>query len=123
MPERQLITNRKAARTSTGRVSRDMRIAIGGEIRRMRTDAGLSQRRLAALAEIDHGFLSLIERGLREPSLAILVAIATALGGNVSVRLYPGTGPRIADPIQARITEALVRILHPRWARMLEVPV
>lgn len=89
----------------------------------MRTDAGLTQRRLAALAEIDHGFLSLIERGLREPSLAVLVAIATALGGNVNVRLYPGTGPRIADPVQARITEALVRILHLRWTRMLEVPV
>jgi transcriptional regulator with XRE-family HTH domain len=100
-----------------------MRVAVGGEIRRMRVDAGLSQRRLASMAEIDHGFLSLIERGLREPSLAVLLAIAKALGGNVSVRLYPGTGPRLTDPIQARITEALVRILHPRWTRMLEVPV
>ena len=83
----------------------------------MRLDAGLSQRRLAAMASIDHGFLSLIERGLREPSLAVLVAIATALGGDVSLRLFPGTGPRLRDPIQARITEALVRILDARWTR------
>lgn len=89
----------------------------------MRVDAGLTQRRLATVAEVDHGFLSLVERGQREPSLAVLVAIATALGGSVNVRLYPGTGPRLTDPIQARITEALVRILHPRWTRMLEVPV
>ena len=89
----------------------------------MRLDAGLSQRRLAEMASIDHGFLSLIERGLREPSLAVLVAIATALGGDVSVRLFPGTGPRLRDPIQARITEALVRILDPRWTRLVEVPV
>lgn len=89
----------------------------------MRLDAGLSQRRLAELAGIDHGFLSLIERGLREPSLAVLVAIGTALGGTVNVRLYPGTGPRLRDPIQARITEALVRILDRRWTRMAEVPV
>ena len=123
MPERQLLTNRKAARTLNGRVCRDMRVAIGAEIRRMRTDAGLTQRHLAALADIDHGFLSLIERGLREPSLAVLVAIAGALGGSVNVRLHPGTGPRLADPIQARITEALVRILDDRWTRMLEVPV
>jgi hypothetical protein len=75
------------------------------------------------LAEVDHAFLSLIERGLREPSVAVLVAVATALGGTVSVRVYPGTGPRLTDPIQARITEALVRILDPRWTRMLEVPV
>ena len=123
MAERHVVTNRKASRTSTGRTCRDMRVAIGREVRRMRVDAGLTQRRLAALADIDHGFLSLIERGLREPSLAVLVAIATALGGTVNVRLYPGTGPRLTDPIQARITEALVRILHPRWTRMLEVPV
>ena len=123
MSERAVITNRKAARTSNGRVCRDLRISIGGEIKRMRTDAGLTQRRLALLAEIDHGFLSLIERGLREPSLAVLAAVATALGGNVSVRLYPGTGPRLTDHIQARIVEGFVRILHPRWTRMLEVPV
>jgi transcriptional regulator with XRE-family HTH domain len=122
MAERKL-TSRKSARTSTGRICREMRVAIGGDIRRMRVDAGLTQRRLALIAEIDHGFLSLIERGLREPSLAVLVAIATALGGNVNVRLYPGTGPRLTDPIQARITEAFVRILHTRWVRMLEVPV
>ena len=89
----------------------------------MRLDTGLSQRRLAATAGIDHGHLSLIERGLREPSLAVLAAVADAFGGNLSIRLYPGTGPRLRDPIQARITEALVRILDPRWTRLLEVPV
>jgi hypothetical protein len=55
--------------------------------------------------------------------LAVLTSIADALGGNVSIRLYPGTGPRLRDPIQARITEALLRILDPRWTRLVEVPV
>lgn len=123
MPDRRIITPRKAPRTTTGRTCREMRVGIGAEIRRMRSDAGLSQRRLAALAGIDHGHLSLIERGLRESSLAVLIAIATALGGTVSLRFFPGTGPRIADPIQARVTEAFVRILDPRWTRMVEVPV
>ena len=100
-----------------------MRLSIGAEIRRLRLDAGLSIRRLSEMAGIDHGHLSLIERGLREPSLAVLAAIADALGGSISVRLYPGTGPRLRDPIQARITEALVRIVDPRWTRFLEVPV
>jgi transcriptional regulator with XRE-family HTH domain len=100
-----------------------MRLVIGAEIRRMRVDAGLSQRRLADVARIDHGFLSLIERGLREPSLAVLIAIATALGGTVNVRLFPGTGPRLRDPIQARIVEAMLGILDPRWTRLVEVPV
>lgn len=100
-----------------------MRVSIGAEIRRLRLDAGLSLRRLAVMAGIDHGHLSLIERGLREPSLAVLTAIADALGGSVSLRIYPGTGPRLRDPLQARITEALVRILDPRWTRFVEVPV
>jgi len=100
-----------------------MRVVIGAEIRRMRIDAGLSQRQLASIAGIDHGFVSLIERGMREPSVAVLVAVANALGGTVNVRLYPGTGPRLRDQIQTRITEALVRILDPRWTRMVEVPV
>jgi len=123
MAERHLLSNRKAPRTAIGRSCRDLRLAVGADIRRMRVDAGLSQRRLAALAEIDHGFLSLVERGQREPSLAVLNAIATVLGGSVSVRLHPGTGPRLTDPIQARIIEALISVLHPRWTRMLEVPV
>jgi transcriptional regulator with XRE-family HTH domain len=123
MPDRRIVTGRKAPRTATGRMCREMRVGLGAEIRRLRVDAGLSQRRLAEMAGIDHAFLSLIERGLREPSLAVLIAIATALGGTVSVRLYPGTGPRLTDAIQARITEAFVRILDPRWTRMVEVPV
>jgi transcriptional regulator with XRE-family HTH domain len=123
MSERRFSTPRKAPRTATGRLSREARIVIGAEIHRMRFDAGLSQRRLAGMSGIDHGFLSLIERGQREPSLAVLVAIATALGGTVNVRLFPGTGPRLTDPIQARIIEAFVRILDPRWTRMVEVPV
>lgn len=86
-------------------------------------DAGLSQRRLAEAAGIDHGFLSQVERGLREPSLAVLVAISTALGGELRVRIYPGTGPRIRDAIQARMVEAILRDLHPRWTCYLEVPV
>ena len=123
VPERHLLTNRKAPRTAIGRTCRELRLAVGADARRLRVDAGLSQRRLATLAEVDHGFLSLVERGQREPSLAVLNAIAQALGGNVSVRLYPGTGPRLSDPIQSRITEAIIGILHARWTRLLEVPV
>ncbi len=89
----------------------------------MREDSGATQRELSVAAGIDHGFLSLIERGLREPSITALTAIATALGADASIRLFPGAGPRLRDPIQARIGEALLRILNPRWDRMLEVPV
>jgi transcriptional regulator with XRE-family HTH domain len=123
MATRPLCSPRKSSRTIVGRKARDLRISVGREIRQQRIDAGMSVRRLADLASIDDGFLSLIERGLREPSIAVLTAIATALGGDLRVRIYPGTGPRIRDPLQARMVEALLEILHARWTRYLEVPV
>lgn len=89
----------------------------------MREDAGATQRDLAGAAGVDHGYLSMVERGLREPSISALTAVASALGADVSVRIFPGVGPRLRDPIQARIVEALLRIVHPRWDRMVEVPV
>lgn len=115
--------SRHSQRTAVGRRAHEIVTSTGADIRGMRMDVGLSQRRLADAAGIDHAFLSQIERGLREPSLAVLVAISTALGGELRVRIYPGTGPRIRDPLQARMVEALLRDLHPRWTRYLEVPV
>jgi transcriptional regulator with XRE-family HTH domain len=119
----RVTTSRHSQRTIVGRRTHELVVATGAEIRRLRLDAGVAQRSLAKAAEIDPGFLSQIERGLREPSLAVLVAIAEALGGSMRLRVYPGTGPRIRDPIQARIVEALLPVLDPRWARHLEVPV
>jgi transcriptional regulator with XRE-family HTH domain len=67
--------------------------------------------------------LSLIERGLREPSLAVLAALSNVLGLDISVRLYPTTGPVIRDRHQAAIVEMLIRSLDPSWRRLVEVPV
>ena len=114
---------RRLTRTAVGRRTRALRIRVGADIHRQREDAGLTLRQLANEAGIDDGYLGQVERGMREPSLTVLVAIATALGGDASVRLYPGTGPRLRDPIQARIVEELVRIAHSRWIRHVEVPV
>jgi hypothetical protein len=78
---------------------------------------------LADEAGIDFGYLAQVERGVREPSISSLAAIAMALGADLSVRLYPNTGPHVRDHIQARIVEELLRIAHPRWRCMTEVPV
>jgi transcriptional regulator with XRE-family HTH domain len=114
---------RTSRRTAVGRAAAETRRRLGLEIRRSRTDAGLSIRALAAAASIDHGYLCQIEAGDREPSFAVLHAIGGVLGVDVSVRLYPTTGPRIHDRIQAPIVEALFDALHPRWRRLAEVPV
>ena len=80
----------------------------------MREDAGLSRRALATAAGVDDRYLGQLERGEREPSITVLVALASALGGDTHVRLYPGTGPRLRDPLQARIVEGLLRIADAR---------
>jgi transcriptional regulator with XRE-family HTH domain len=120
---RYIPASRKRPTTLAGRHADDIRRRVGTQIRELRTDAGISQRRLAAAARVDHGFLSQIESGLREPSLSSLAALAVVLGADLSVRLYPNTGPRIRDHIQAQIGEELLRIAHPVWSRLTEVAV
>ncbi len=56
--------------------------ALGDFIRQQRKTAELSLRELAARTNVSNPYLSQIERGLHEPSVRVLKAIATAL--NVS---------------------------------------
>ena len=53
--------------------------ALGAQIRAQRMTAGLSLRELAVRTSVSNAYLSQIERGLHEPSISVLGAIATAL--------------------------------------------
>ena len=53
--------------------------ALGALIRAQRMTAGLSLRELAVRTKVSNAYLSQIERGLHEPSLSVLGAIAAAL--------------------------------------------
>jgi transcriptional regulator with XRE-family HTH domain len=53
--------------------------ALGGLIRAQRATAGLSLRDLADRTKVSNAYLSQIERGLHEPSISVLGAIAAAL--------------------------------------------
>ncbi|GLZ46490.1 hypothetical protein Acsp06_26750 [Actinomycetospora sp. NBRC 106375] len=55
------------------------RRALGGFIRSQRKLARLSLRQLSALTNISNPYLSQVERGLHEPSVRVLHAIAEAL--------------------------------------------
>jgi len=67
--------------------------------------------------------LTALERDDREPTLEVLSRLAAALGGELSVRFHPGTGPSIRDHLQAAMTECLVQSVHERWRVELEVSV
>jgi len=54
-------------------------LAFAEVLREFRKEAGLSQERLALDAELDRTYISLLERGLRQPSIKTLFAIASIL--------------------------------------------
>jgi transcriptional regulator with XRE-family HTH domain len=60
---------------------------LGGYIRTQRRLANLTLREVADLANVSNPYLSQIERGLHEPSVRVLKAIASALDLSVETLL------------------------------------
>ena len=54
--------------------------AFGEAVRRARSERGVSQETLAFSSGLDRTFISAVERGVRNPSLASIYALADALG-------------------------------------------
>ena len=61
---------------------------IGHVIKLLRTVSGLKQKDLAKAAGIKANYLSLVEAGKREPSLAVLRALANELNVPTSLLLW-----------------------------------
>ena len=59
-------------------------VAYGKALRELRSERGISQERLAQLAHPDRTYVSGIERGERNPSLANLLKLAEALNVKLS---------------------------------------
>lgn len=53
--------------------------AFGQVLRQLRKEKGLSQEGLALAGNLDRTFVSLLERGLRQPSLTTLIQVAGVL--------------------------------------------
>jgi transcriptional regulator with XRE-family HTH domain len=54
--------------------------ALGAFIRAQRKLANLSLRQMAEMSQVSNPYLSQVERGLHEPSIRVVQAIAAALG-------------------------------------------
>jgi transcriptional regulator with XRE-family HTH domain len=67
-----------------------LRQQFGDNLREMRERAGLSQERLAQLADLDRTEVSLLERGKRMPRLDTIVALARGLDLRASGDLLHG---------------------------------
>lgn len=53
---------------------------FGQVLRELREENKTSQEKLAELADLDRTYISLLERGLRQPSLTTIFKLSMALG-------------------------------------------
>ncbi len=65
----------------------DPAVAFGQVLRALRREAGLSQEQLAFAAEVERNFVSLIERGVNQPTIRVIFKLAQALGTPPSVMM------------------------------------
>jgi transcriptional regulator with XRE-family HTH domain len=66
---------------------------VGFSLRERRTAKGLTLDKLAAASELTRGYISLVERGLKTPSLAALLRLAAALDVNVTDLFEASSAP------------------------------
>jgi hypothetical protein len=116
-------TRRPSVERAVQRRLRTIVRKVGDDMHRIRIDTGGTQAAISAEAGIDRSHLTRIEVGTTHASIETLVAVATAMGADVSIRIYPGSGPPLTDRHQARMTECLLTEHAPVWKPHLEVQV
>jgi transcriptional regulator with XRE-family HTH domain len=86
--------------------------ALGALLRAQRRAADLSLRELSDRTNVSNAYLSQLERGLHEPSLSVLKAIASALGVPLgSLLTRAGVLEPADDGSEARLRETEAAIL------------
>jgi transcriptional regulator with XRE-family HTH domain len=58
----------------------DIGVAFGKVLRQRRKHLGLTQEQLAHEANVQRNYVSLIERGINQPTITIIFKLAMALG-------------------------------------------
>jgi transcriptional regulator with XRE-family HTH domain len=87
------------------------------QLKRLRTEKGLSQAKLAALADIDPSTVNQIERGAREPSPATLRKLAQALDVSLA-ELLEDASPKA--PRRSSLEPSLFNGLEDEWRSKLQ---
>jgi transcriptional regulator with XRE-family HTH domain len=85
--------------------------AVGRKIAKLREERGLSQRQFAAIADVSGPHFGLVEAGVGNVSLLVLIKIATALGVGI-VDLFEGAGgpKRSMDSAIVRLAGSVNRV-------------
>ena len=70
----------------------DPRVALGRAVHRQRVKLGISQEDFADQVGLDRTYVSGIERGIRNPTLLVLLRLAQVLGVSVAQLLESDDG-------------------------------
>lgn len=74
---------------------------VAHNLRKLRVAKGLSQETLAVDAGIDRTYVSRLERGLENPTVAVLERVATALSAQITdFFVRPRTGEKFPEPLR-----------------------
>ena len=82
---------------------------LGEYIRAQRQLSQLSQRQLARLSDVSDTYMSQLERGLHEPSIRVLRALADSLGIRPDQLIMYAAGLPVDDEGSAMKTETAIR--------------
>jgi transcriptional regulator with XRE-family HTH domain len=96
---------------------------FGDEFRQVRLGAGVSQAAVARAIGVGRSVICRMEQGDPAVSPRIRARAAVVVGADFRFAVYGRSGPLIHDAAHARIVEALLGLLHPRWKVRLESPV
>lgn len=79
----------------------EARALVARNLRKLRVRRGLSQEALAVDAEIDRTYVSRVERGLENPTVAVLERLAAALEVDIA-RFFdkPKVGEAVPKPLR-----------------------
>ncbi len=84
---------------------------LGETVRRFRLASGLSQSELAARANLSASFLSLVERGKREPGIGVLRRLAAELRVPLGILLAAALAVEDVSTDDEILRDALTRLL------------
>src|SRR5215203_1623186 len=84
--------------------------SLGGRIARLRSSKGWNQKELAAKVDVKPAQISKYERGVYDPSLSILIRLASALGTSTDHLLTGKEAPRVEPDRLTVLWPALKRL-------------
>jgi transcriptional regulator with XRE-family HTH domain len=102
---------------------RELLTYFGRELRIARVTAGLTQEQVARRAGLTQEYVSAVERAAAAPAWEAACRLATAVGTDLSLRLFPTGSVSLRDSGQLALAEVLVSEADRSWRARMEVSV